>query len=146
MTDLFGPQFWNEIHGGSTHFPIAMIAAALLFDGIALSRYPNDRERSRDLHAAAHYSLLLGAVCAFGAVVSGLAISGWETFGSGALGLHHRFVWPAFGLLVGLAVWRLLVRDRASRNAMMICFAVECVSTGLMLLAGYQGGKMMLGS
>ena len=31
--------------------------------------------------------------------------------------LHHLFISPTFGLLVGLAVWRLVVREGASRRA-----------------------------
>lgn len=38
--------------------------------------------------------------------------------GSGLLAKHHTFLWAAFGSFVGLAVWRLMVRDRASRPAL----------------------------
>jgi len=33
------------------------------------------------------------------------------------MAMHHLFIWPAFGLMIGLAVWRLVVHDRASRRA-----------------------------
>lgn len=143
MTNFFGPKFWNDIHGGSTHFPIALIVASVLFDLAGHSLHSRNPERSRELHVAAFYALLLGALVAFAAVLSGLIISGWEMFGGGgALGLHHRYVWPAFGLLFGLAVWRLLIRNRATRSAMLVCVIIEMISAALMLLAGYQGGLM----
>ena len=49
------------------------------------------------------YARLLGSVPA---VVSGLLMTKGSLLGHGALRMHHLFVWPAFALLVGLAVWR----------------------------------------
>ena len=49
---------------------------------------------------------------------------------SGDLGRHHRFVWPAFGLLVASAVWRLVVRGAMSRAGLRLYLI-------LMLLASY---------
>jgi uncharacterized membrane protein len=57
--------------------------------------------------------------------------------------LHHEFVWPAFGLIVALAVWRLLVRDQASRAAFGIYLVVAVVAAVLMLAAGYWGGELI---
>jgi len=131
--------FWANIHGGSTHFPIALLFSSFLFDvtGYGLHR----RAFSRDLHTAAFYALL-GALASFAAVLSGLIISGWQFAGGGALAKHHLFVWPAFGLIVGLAIWRLIVRENASRPAYGGYIAASLVATGLMLGAGYWGGEM----
>ena len=135
-------SFWAKVHGGTTHFPIALLIASLLFDlmGFAFPRRPE----SRDLHAAAFYALLLGALASFAAAVSGLAVSGWRTGGGGALGRHHLFVWPAFGLIVGLSVWRLVVRDRASRLGYGLYLIVSFIGATLMAAAGYWGGEMLL--
>jgi uncharacterized membrane protein len=139
-----GVSFWMKVHGGTTHFPIALIIASLLFDlvGFALQREPH----SRDLHMAAFYTLLLGALASFAAVLSGLMISGWQVFGAGTLAKHHDFVWPAFGLIVGLAVWRLVVRQRASRRAYALYLVFSVVTAVVMTAAGYWGGELMLGS
>ncbi len=136
-------KFWVDMHGGSTHFPVALIIASMLFDliGYALNREPH----SRDLHMAAFYSLMLGAFVSFGAVLSGLMISGWHVFGDGLLAKHHDFVWPAFGLIVALAVWRLVVRQRASRRAYAVYLACSIVAAVLMATAGYWGGEMLVG-
>ncbi len=136
-------KFWANIHGGSTHFPIALIIAAMLFDliGYVLNREPH----SRDLHTAAFYALLLGAMASFVAVLSGLMISGWHVGGGGLLGKHHLFVWPAFGLIVALAVWRLVVRQQASRGAYGMYLVVSVAATVVMAIAGYWGGELLGG-
>lgn len=133
-------SFWANIHGGSTHFPIALLFSSFLFDasGYALHR----KAWSRDLHVAAFYALLLGALASFVAVLSGLIISGWRFAGGGTLAKHHLYVWPAFGLIVALAVWRVIVRDRASRPAYGGYLAASLLATGLMLAAGYWGGEL----
>lgn len=133
--------FWGNIHGGSTHFPIALLFSSLLFDAASfgITRKPI----SRDLRVAAFYALLLGALASFAAVLSGLIISGWQFAGSGTLAKHHLFVWPAFGLIVALAVWRLVVRDQASRPAYGGYLLAALVATGFMLAAGYWGGELM---
>lgn len=136
-------KFWANIHGGSTHFPIALIIASVLFDliGYALNREPH----SKDLHVAAFYALLLGALASFVAVLSGLIISGWHVGGAGLLGKHHLFVWPAFGLIVALAVWRLVVRQQASRGAYGMYLAVSMAAAVVMAIAGYWGGELQGG-
>ena len=134
---------WARLHGGSTHFPIALLLSSLLFDflGFFLRREP----LSRDLHVAGFYALLLGTLGSFAAVLSGLMLTHWETLGKGGLRTHHLFLWPAFALLVGLAVWRLVVREHAGRSAFGAYLVVAVVAAGLMAAAGYWGGEMLLG-
>lgn len=133
-------KLWANLHGGSTHFPIALMIASILFDTAAFfGREPY----KRDLHIAGFYALLLGAAATFVATVSGLVISAWVFFGQGTLGKHHDFVWPAFGLMVGLAVWRLTVRESAARPAFAVYMACAAVTAALMAAAGYWGGELM---
>ena len=135
---------WAKMHGGTTHFPIALLLASLLFDFLG---YCGRREpHSRDLHAAGFYALLLGALGSLAAVFSGLMLTHWETMGQGTLAKHHDFLWPAYALLVGLAVWRLIVRDRASRPAFGVYLAITGIASVLMAAAGYWGGEMLLGA
>ncbi len=61
------------------------------------------------------------------------------------LALHHYFIWPAFGLLIALAVWRLVVRDRASRRAVGAYLALASLTLVAMMTAGYWGGEMIIG-
>ena len=136
-------SFWARMHGGSTHFPIAMLLASLLFD---FAGYVWKREaQSRDLHVAGYYALLLGALGSFAAVVSGLMLTRGAVMGQGMLAKHHDFLWPAYALLVGLAVWRLMVQQRAGRGAFGAYLAVTAVASGLMAAAGYWGGELLIG-
>lgn len=134
---------WSSLHGGSTHFPIALLPASFLFDIVGYFVRADDRRR--DLHAAGYYALLLGALASFLAVLSGLIISRWEFAGGGLLAKHHLFVWPAFGLLVALGVWRLMVGVRASRVGMGLYLFVALLTAALMLTAGYYGGELSRG-
>jgi uncharacterized membrane protein len=132
---------WTDIHGGSTHFPIALLFSSFLFD---LAAYVLNRDStSRDLHAAAFYALVLGALMSFVAVLSGLVMTHWQFSGAGDLAKHHLFVWPAFGLIVALAVWRLIVRDSAGRSTFGLYLVAALVATAFMLAAGYWGGEMV---
>lgn len=136
-------DIWGNLHGGSTHFPIALLPASFLFDLVGYFVWGEDRQR--DLHAAGYYALLLGALASFLAVLSGLIITHWQFGGAGLLAKHHLFVWPSFGLLVALGVWRLMAGARASRMGMGLYLLVAAVATGLILAAGYYGGELGMG-
>lgn len=105
-----GNSIWVKMHGGTTHFPIALVMASVAFDLIGVI-VPESADQSRraGFRAAGYYTLLLAALGSIGAVVSGLVISRGQLWGRGSLAHHHTFLWPAFGLLVGLASWRLVV-------------------------------------
>src|SRR5690242_20080339 len=105
MTSLF----WSRLHGAATHFPIAFIFAAALFDALGfLGRA--DKKPRHEFQVIAYWLALLAVLGSFGAVFSGLALSHWKIGGEGLLLRHHLFVWPSFALLVALGTWRFLVR------------------------------------
>ena len=133
-------KLWEYLHGGSTHFPVALMIASVLFDTLA---YVGREPYKRDLHVAGFYTLLLGALASLAAVLSGLMVSAWMFFGSGTLAKHHDFVWPAFGLMIGLAVWRWIVREEATRPAFGIYLVIAAVTAGLMAAAGFYGGQLL---
>jgi uncharacterized membrane protein len=138
-------SLWVKMHGGTTHFPIALVVASTLFD-LAGLLVPDNPAKSRwaGFRAAGFYTLILGALGSFGAVLSGLVISHGEILGHGNLAHHHTFLWPAFGLLLGLAVWRVVVGNHASQRAFKIYLAASVVTCGLMGAAGYWGGELLL--
>src|SRR6266478_8206974 len=129
---------WAKMHGGTTHFPIALIMVSALFDMASLFFPDNpDKTRRSNLLAAGFYTIILGALGALGAVGSGLVMSKGQLLGQGNLARHHVFLWPAFGLLIGLAIWRLVVRDRASPLGFKIYLACSTLPAVLMATAGY---------
>lgn len=135
--------FWADFHGGVTHFPIALLITSFLFDFIAYIL--NKDPVSRDLHVASFYAILLGALASIAAVGSGLIVAGWVVLGSGDLLKHHGFIWPAFALIIGLATWRLVVREKASRGAFGIYLVVSLIAAIAISIGGYWGGQIVLG-
>ena len=136
--------FWARMHGGATHFPIALIMVSVVFD--AAGFWWRNEIRRREFRSVGFYSLLIAAGASPAAVLSGIALSKGIILGTGMLALHHYFIWPAFGLLVGLAVWRLLVRERASRRADGCYLALAFLTLVAMMTAGYWGGEMIIGN
>src|SRR6267142_3253194 len=129
---------WAKMHGGTTHFPIALVMVSALFDMASLFLPDNPgKTRRAGFQAAGFYTIILGALGAFGAVASGLVMSQGQLWGRGNLARHHAFLWPAFGLLISLAIWRLVVRDHASARAFKIYLAGSMLTAILLSTAGY---------
>ncbi|HWF20049.1 MAG TPA: DUF2231 domain-containing protein [Verrucomicrobiae bacterium] len=134
---------WARMHGGMTHFPIALLLVSVFFDHIGF--WWNDEVRRREFRSIGFYTLLMAAAASPLAVLSGIALSRGKLMGSGMLALHHYFVWPAFGFLLGLAVWRLVVREHASPRARGCYLALASLTLVSMMTAGYWGGEMIIG-
>ena len=139
------PNFWPRLHGASVHFPVALAMAAALFDGLGFV-WPKSSPRKMQLHAAGCFTIILGALGTFPAVLSGLFMTKGEVMGHDALFFHHLFVWPAFAGLVGLGIWRVLMMDQVSSRSFAIYLAVLFLTAGLMAGAGYWGGELILNS
>jgi uncharacterized membrane protein len=140
--NLFDSSFWDRIHGGSTHLPIALAIASSLFDGSAC--LIKNQNLSRGLHSAGFYALLLGTLGAFPAVISGLVLTKWDIAGTGVTLFHHYFVWPSFALLIALSVWRLIVGTNTSKGIFRIYLAIMILTAALVSIAGFWGGEMLL--
>jgi uncharacterized membrane protein len=113
-----------------------------LLDGIG-SIAPSGKLRE-GLRFSGYFTLLLAALGAVPAVVSGLMLTNWDAVSSGVTLLHHYFVWPAFGLLVALVVWRSIVRHRTSRIGFSIYLIAMLTTAVLISIAGFWGGEMVL--
>jgi len=118
MTPLIAANLWEMMHGGSTHLPIALMLVSAVSDGLGCL-IKTDQVRDR-FYVAGFIMLIAGTLGAFPAVLSGLMLARWEIGGDGALFWHHVFLWPAFGLLIGLSVWRIIVRGKRSRTGLFI--------------------------
>lgn len=136
--------WWRQIHGGSTHLPIVLLMASVVFDWIAWRS--RDEGLRRGLHAAGLGSATVGVLGGMGAVVAGLIMTRGRMLGGGYERMHHLFVWPAIVSCALLVGWRLL---RLSRGQILqrghgIYFAGMSLASLLMLGAGYSGGEMLL--
>jgi uncharacterized membrane protein len=135
-------QFWLRVHGGSTHFPIVLLAVSVLFDLLGIC-WP-DKSARRGLHIAGLCAALIAVLASFAAVASGLIIGRWRLLGTGSMLQHHIFVWPGFGFSIALIVWRLIMRDRASARAFGVYVVGMAGASALILIAAYFGGEMAL--
>lgn len=134
------PGLWARLHGAAIHFPVALAVFAVLCDTAALLWWV--RPVAARLLAAGSYGLYLAALGSVPAVVSGLVLTRGDMFGHGALRWHHAFVWPAWALLIALAVWRALHREAPTRREHAAHLAVLWVMTALMGGAGHFGGLL----
>lgn len=133
--------FWTRLHGGVTHFPIAFIFGAALFD--ALGFFGSSRQR--EFRMTGYYLLVVGGAASFAAMLSGLAVSKWNACGTGLLLRHHLFVFPAFMLVVGLASWRIAVGNNLPKRPFAIYPSVLAITCALFGAAGYSGGELIVG-
>jgi uncharacterized membrane protein len=141
-TKFFDAAFWARVHGASTHLPIALTLTSAVLDGAGLIvRSGKIRE---NLRFSGYFTLLLASLGTVPAVISGLMLTNWDMAGSGITLLHHYFVWPFFGLLIALAVWRSIVRHRISRIGLSIYFIAILTTALLVSIAGFWGGEIVL--
>jgi uncharacterized membrane protein len=133
---------WDKLHGATTHFPIALLLFSTLCDSVSVTfkKLPF----ARGLRLVSFYGLAVAALGSLAAVVSGIALTKGDLWGRGYLGWHHRFVWPAFGLLVALAVWRLVVGCEMSRVGTRVYLILMLLASGFVAAAGYFGGEILL--
>jgi mono/diheme cytochrome c family protein len=137
-------SFWQRTHGGSTHFPIALLMASVVFDFVAWRS--RDEVLRRGLHVAGLGSAIVGTLGGIGAVVAGLFMTRGRILGSGFERIHHLFVWPAFALCLVFVGWRLFRSGRMPHCGPGLYLAGMSVAAALMVGAGYSGGEILLGS
>ena len=135
--------FWSRLHGGATHFPIALLFGAFFFDALAFVRPGSAKQR--DFTIIGYWLVILGALGSLPAVFSGLALAKWTIGGSGQVLRHHLFVWPAFALIIGLASWRFLAGPSPSRQGLAAYLVSTAVACLCIAAAGFFGGEMLLG-
>src|SRR6185369_6673811 len=135
-------SFWQRIHGGSTHFPIVLVLASVVFDFIAWRS--RDEVLRRGLHAAGLGSAVVGMLGGIGAVVAGLIMTRGRMLGGGYEKTHHLFVWPAFTACIVFVGWRLFKGGRISQRGLGAYLSGMSLAAALMVGAGYSGGEMLL--
>lgn len=134
---------WPEAHGAVTHFPVALLITAFVFDlGAALFHYPPWRTVS--------LWLLVGAVIM--AVPS--LVAGWMTgnllFGHGAhppatFLWHRAMAFSTSGLALLLLIWRAASLDQLTGVARAGSILLIVLAAGAVGAAGFLGGRMVFG-
>jgi uncharacterized membrane protein len=133
---------WASMHGASVHFPIALVLASLGFEllGWLVSSLP----ARAGFQTAAYWTLLLGCLGGVGAALTGLVLTKGVILGHGLIRMHHLFAWPAFGLLVALAVWRIQSGRFLAGPKLAAYLGFLAIDALLIASAGYWGGEMIM--
>ena len=134
------PGAWARLHGALIHFPVALPVFAAGCDTAALGCW--SRPTAARLQSAGGYALYLAALGSVPAVVSGLVLTRGDMLGHDALRRHHLLVWPAWTLLIALAVWRALRREEPTRAGHAVGVAFGWLLVALMGGAGHWGGLL----
>ena len=74
-------------------------------------------------------------------MASGIVLTSGDLGGRGDLLRRHRFIWLAFGLLLALATWRLVVKDAMAGAALYLYLVLMALASGFIAAAGYFGGE-----
>ncbi|MGO8674213.1 MAG: DUF2231 domain-containing protein [Capsulimonadaceae bacterium] len=134
----------SEFHGAVTHFPIAMLIAALAFDiGAPLFRKPEWR-------IVSFWLLVVAVVSCIPSLMSGWVI-GNQFYGKVPhppdIYVRHRFAAFATSIAATLLLaWRIGVKDKPSTGALVGLVTLTFLACVGVSYTGYLGGLMTMGS
>lgn len=117
------------------HFPVALVAVALLLDLLAL------RQRSRGLAAAAYYNLSIAAVAAVPTVITGLLAWQWQLEGAPLRGVIrlHLILGATSSVMIWISWW--LARRDATKSALPFNrIAFEGLTVAIVAATAHLGG------
>lgn len=124
-----------DAHGMLVHFPIALLFTSVALEIAALV------PRLRSLAPAALATLVLGAIGAVAAVVSGP-----EPGGTNLMGSHHNFAHLTlilFGALAVARLWLVWKRRPLTRTLLSGYLLLAVVGLAMLGYTGYLGGRMV---
>lgn len=144
--------FWQHLHGGSTHFPIALLFVAALFDfGSSIFKQTHWR-------TVGFWCLMLSAAAGVVACASGLAGgNGWfgvQWDGRGmtdgeanirSLANHRMVALISTGIILVLALWRSVRRDKLEKAEWGTYLVALTVGVIGILTAGLLGAYVSKG-
>ena len=134
---------WPELHGAVTHFPVAMLLAAFLFDAGALVL------RKREWETVAFWMLAVGVAGAAVAIPTGLLTASMLFPATSALSrvfiLHRAAALCATAAAIANLFFRIGRRDDHTPVTRGIILALGAFTALCVATAGYLGGAMALG-
>jgi uncharacterized membrane protein len=137
LLDTFG-----KAHPAVSHFPIALLIAALLAELIAWWR------ASVRFHSASRYCLFLGTAGSIFATLSGFPFETIMFLSSRPpLLLHHR-LWAYSVVLTAIitCILILIIGKRITRRGLRVIYILLLIIlTTLIIITGHTGGKMVYG-
>jgi uncharacterized membrane protein len=131
---------WPRLHALLNDFPIALLVTAVFFDLLALAT------RRVVLRQVSFSLLLVGAVAAVVAVVSGLQAEGHIEHGEAVhqvMGTHEQFALISLGVFGALAVWRLFRERRMGVLERRVTVVASLAGVGVLFATGLFGGRLV---
>lgn len=133
----------TEFHGAVTHFPVAMLIAAALFElGAPLFRKPEWR-------IVSFWLLVTAVVTSIPSLVSGW-FTGSQMFGKVqvlpyAFVNHRLFAFITSGLALVLLLWRIFAKDNLKGPVLGASIVFIWIIAGFVSYTGFLGGQMAVG-
>ncbi len=136
---MFGYD-WPRLHAALNDLPTALLVAAVLFDLIAAAT------RRMAFRQASLYTLILGALGAAAAVLSGLQAEEHIEHGDAVhrvMETHELLAFVTLGIFGVLAVWRFLRETRMGAAERAMTLAVALGGAGVLLATSVYGGRLV---
>jgi uncharacterized membrane protein len=136
---MFGYD-WPRLHAALNDLPAALLIAAVLFDLLAAAT------RREGLRVASFWTLMLGALGAAAAVISGLQAEDHIAHGEAVHELmktHEKLAFVTAGIFGVLAIWRLLRESRMGQAERALALALGLGGAGVLTATGVYGGKLV---
>lgn len=131
---------WPRLHAALNDLPAALLITAVLFDLIAAAT------RRAGFRQASLYTLVVGAIGAVAAVLSGLQAE--ETIDHGdavhqVMETHELLAFVTLGIFGVLAVWRLLRETRMGAAERSLSLALALGGAGVLIAVAIYGGRLV---
>lgn len=130
----------ESVHPILTHFPLALLTAAFLVEGLALVL------RRPVLHVVSLWNLMLGTLGAAGAVFSGrqaMAVAKHSMEIHEVMQTHERIGYGVLVMAAAVLVWRLSARDVLGPRARWVALLLLGLTCSAMGLGAHLGGRMV---
>lgn len=131
---------WPRLHAALNDLPVALLVAAVLFDLVAAAtRRPSFRQASL-------YTLVLGALGAAAAVLSGLQAADNIDHGDAVhrvMETHELLGFVTLGIFGVLALWRIVRENRMGAAERALSLAIALGGAGVLVAAGVYGGRLV---
>ena len=136
-------QWWQHIHGASSHFPIALLIFTFLFDfGATIFRRP-------DWRVIGFWALIVGSLMTIPSMLSGLTGQlGWfgvDKWSAASLLTHRTIALISGGTCLALMLWRVARRDRLQGVEWGIYLFLLTLAVGLISYTGLMGAWVAQG-
>lgn len=136
---------WSQVHGALTHFPVALLITAVVFDiGSLRSRH---KERQDAWRTASFWMLAGAVVMAVPSLLSGyvtsLTVFPGKARPPAILDWHWMSALATSALTALVLWWRVRSRDRLAGKSRLACTLLMTTAAGVVSFTGHLGGAMV---